>query len=88
VYYGNNGAAPGGGGSGFYFRDLGNNPPYFGGGGGGGGAYITYGPANPAFFAAGLELTMTVGTGGEGGLMDNLQVAGSGADGKIILTWT
>ena len=88
VYTGTDGIAPGGGGGGFYFRDLGNNPPYFGGGGGGGGAYITYGPANPAFFAAGLELTMTVGTGGEGGLMDNLQVAGSGADGKIILTWT
>jgi len=57
-------------------------------GGGGGGAYITYGPANPLYFAAGLELQLIVGKGGDGGYMDLDTVGGAGADGKIILTWT
>jgi hypothetical protein len=88
VYSGGDGNAPGGGGGGYYFRDLGNSPPYFGGGGGGGGAYITYGPADKFLFAAGVELALNVGKGGDGGLLDTDQVGGAGADGKIILTWT
>lgn len=84
VYHGGDGVAPGGGGGGFYTRD----PSYYAGGGGGGGAYIIYGPADPTLFAAGTDITLNVGKGGDGGLLDTDQVGGAGADGKIILTWT